>query len=510
MILIYVVHTNKKSAGGIRLRNITRVFWFAVIICIAVVLWGSFIPDNLNDTTASITAFISDKFGWYYMFVIVAMISFCLFLMFSRFGEIKLGKDDDEPEFSLPAWFAMLFSAGMGIGLMFFTTAETISHAFANAPNAEPGSDQAIEESLQYAAFHWGFHGWGLYAIVALVLAYFQFHKEAPGLVSSTLIPIFGDKAMRGMPGVIVDTLAIFATIVGVSSTLGFGSAQINSGLTYLFNAPKAFWFQLVILIVATVLFIISAWSGLGKGIKILSSVNMWVAAALVTVLFVVGPSMYILNMFTTTIGNYAGHFLEMSFQLKPLSEQGRAWINEWTIFYWAWWISWSPFVGMFIARVSKGRTIRQFVAGVLLAPTLVTIIFFSVFGVSALNVEQTGLAQLSELATETATFGMFEHYPIGGILSFVTVFVIAIFFITSADSATFVLGMFSTDGRLNPDNKVKIIWGIVLSAMAAIVLFSGGIQGFENMLIIAALPFSAIVILMAVSFFKTARKEMQ
>ncbi len=442
------------------------------------------------------------------MFVIVAMIMFSVFLMFSRFGQIKLGKENDEPEFSLPAWFAMLFSAGMGIGLMFFTTAETISHAFISAPNAEPGSDEAIIEAFQYTSFHWGFHGWGLYGIVALILAYFKFHKEAPGLISATLEPLFGKKMMRGTVGKIVDTLAVFATIVGVASTLGFGSAQINSGLTFLFNAPQAFWFQLIILASATALFILSAWSGLGKGIKYLSSTNMWLAAALVFTLFIIGPSTYILNMFTTTIGNYFGNFIQMSFDLKPVHAERRQWLNDWTIFYWAWWISWAPFVGMFIARVSKGRTIRQFIAGVLLAPTIVTFIFFAVFGVSAINIEQHGIAKLSDLATETVTFGMFEHYPLGTILSIVTIFLIAIFFITSADSATFVLGMFTTGGELNPSNIVKIIWGLTLSVIAAIVMYSGGIDGFQNMLIVAALPFSFIIICMAISFYKTAKEE--
>lgn len=497
----------EKAERGIFL-HITRVFWYAVVICIAIVLWGALAPENLNELTVSATTFIYDHFGWFYIFVIVAMISFCIYMMFSRFGKVKLGKEKDKPEFSLLAWFAMLFSAGMGIGLMFFTTAETISHAFISSPNGEPGSDQAIIESLQYAMFHWGLHGWGLYSIVALILAYFKFRVGAPGLISATLEPLFGKKIMRGTVGHIVDTLAIFATVVGVASTLGFGSAQINSGLTYLFDAPKTFWFQLIILAIATVLFIASAWSGIGRGIKYLSTTNIVVAFILLALLFIVGPSMYILNLFTTSIGKYAGNFIEMSFELKPLNGEQRQWINDWTIFYWAWWISWAPFVGMFIARVSKGRTIREFVAGVLLAPTLVTFIFFAVFGGSALYLEQNGLAKLSTLVTETVTFGMYEHYPLGTVLSLITVFVIAIFFITSADSATFVLGMFSTGGQLNPSNVVKIVWGIALAAMAAIVMYSGGIKGFQNMLIISALPLSLIVIFMVVSFYKIIQQK--
>lgn len=487
--------------------HITKVFWYAVAICIAIVVWGVFAPDQLNGFTTSVTGVIYNQFGWFYTLVIIALIGFCIYMMFSRFGNVKLGKDDDEPDFSLPAWFAMLFSAGMGIGLMFFTTAETISHAFIKSPNAEPGSEQAILESLQYTSLHWGFHGWGLYAVVALIFAYFKFRVGAPGLISATMEPLFGKKAMRGPVGQVIDTLAIFATVAGVASTLGFGSAQINSGLTYLFNAPDAFWFQLLILIVATVVFIASAWSGIGNGIKYLSSINLWLAVILLLGLFTVGPTTYIINMFVTTIGNYAGNFIQMSFDLKPVNESQRGWVNDWTIFYWAWWISWAPFVGMFIARVSKGRTIREFIIGVLIAPTLVTFIFFAVFGGSALNLEQHGIAKLSSLATETVTFGMFEHYPLGAILSFLTIIVIAIFFITSADSATFVLGMFSTGGQLNPSNIVKIAWGLLLSAMAAIVMYSGGLDGFQNMLIIAALPFSIILILMVVSFYKTIKK---
>lgn len=474
----------------------------------AIVIWGSVAPDNLNNVTKAMTVFVYNRFGWFYMLVIIGMVILSLYLMFSRLGNIKLGKEGDEPDFSLPAWFAMLFSAGMGIGLMFFSTAETISHAFISPPNAPAGSDQAIVESLQYTAFHWGLHGWSLYAVVALILAYFKFRVGAPGLISATIEPLFGKKIMRGTLGHIIDTLAIFATVVGVASTLGFGSAQINSGLTFLFNAPSTFWFQLIILAIATVLFIMSAWSGIGRGIKYLSSINMSVAVLIIVLLFIVGPTFYILDMFTTMIGKYISHFFEMSFDLKPTNNEQRQWINDWTIFYWAWWISWAPFVGMFIARVSKGRTIKQFVAGVLLAPPLVTIVFFAVFGSSALRVEQDGLARLSDLATETVTFGMYEHYPIGAILSFITIFVIAIFFITSADSATFVLGMFSTNGQLNPSNVIKISWGLILSSMAAIVMFFGGIDGFQNMLIISGLPFSFIVILMVISFYKTIKKE--
>lgn len=491
-----------------KVKNVTLVFWYALIICAAVVVWGSVAPKNLQDTTAEVTKFISVHFGWYYLIIIMIMLIFCVYLIFSKFGNVKLGQEGDKPEFSLPSWFAMLFSAGMGMGLVFWTTAEPISHAFKSTPTAEPGSDAAIKEALQYSFFHWGVHAWAVYGIVALVLAYFKFHRGMPGLISATLVPLFGEKAMRGIAGKLIDTLAVVATVVGVAATLGFGSAQINGGLSFLFGIPNSFTVLIIILAIATALFIGSAWSGIGRGIKYLSNINMGLAFVLLLLLFIVGPTLYILNMFTSTLGGYITNFFDMSFHLAPLDGDDRTWINSWTIFYWAWWISWAPFVGIFIARISKGRTVKEFMLGVLIVPSLVCFIFFAVFGVSALNLEQNGIAKISEFAMETSTFGVLQEYPLGTLMSFITLFVVAIFFITSADSATFVLGMLSTDGHINPSNSVKIVWGLVQSAMAAIVVYFGGTQGLQNVLIIAALPFSIVIMLMGASFLKAVKQE--
>jgi glycine betaine transporter len=489
-------------------KNVSSVFWYALAICAVLVVWGAVAPDHLQTVSSNMTTYISEAFGWYYLLIIMLLLAFCIYLIFSRFGKIKLGKDDDKPDFNLATWFAMLFSAGMGMGLVFWTTAEPISHAFKSPPGAEAGSNEAIKQSLQYSFFHWGIHAWAVYGVVALSLAYFKFRKDLPGLISSTLIPIFGEKRMQGIPGKVIDTLAIFATVVGVASTLGFGSAQINGGLSYLFNTPNNFGMQLIILAVSTVLFIISAWSGIGKGIKYLSNANMGLGFALLLLLFIVGPTLYILNMFTTTLGSYITNFFDMSFRLSPLNEKGRTWIDNWTIFYWAWWISWAPFVGIFIARISKGRTIKEFMLGVLFVPALVCFIFFAVFGVSALNIEQNGIDAISNYSLETTTFGVLQHYPLGQLMSLITIVVIAIFFITSADSATFVLGMLSTYGSINPPSSVKITWGLTMSAMAAIIVYFGGTQGLQNMLIIAALPFSIVMLLMGGSFYKAAKHE--
>ncbi|MFD2707154.1 BCCT family transporter [Salibacterium lacus] len=490
------------------MRHVTPVFWISIALCAALVIWGSISPDQLQNVTNTLTSSFSTGFGWYYLIIVVFILGFCVYLIFSPYGRIKLGSDDTEPEFKLPTWFAMLFSAGMGMGMVFWTTAEPISHAFVNSPEAETGSEQAIRESLQYSFFHWGIHAWAVYAIVALALAYFKFHRGFPGLISATLIPILGEKSMRGLPGTLIDALAVFATVLGVASTLGFGTAQINEGMAFLFNTPNSFTVQIIVLVIATVLFIISAWSGISKGIKHMSNVNMWLGFILLIALFIVGPTIYILDMFTSTMGNYLSNFFDMSFRSAPLDDGTRGWIDSWTIFYWAWWISWSPFVGIFIARISKGRSIKEFMLGVLFVPSVVCFVFFAVFGVSALNLEQNGIADISQYPMETATFAVLQEYPLGFIMSIVTLVVIAIFFITSADSATFVLGMLSTNGSIEPAGIVKISWGVAMSFVAAVVMYYGGTQGLQNTLIIAALPFSIVVLLMGASFFKTVREE--
>ena len=402
----------------------------------------------------------------------------------------------------------MLFSAGMGIGLVFWTTAEPISHAFSAPPVAEPGSDQAIEEALQYSFFHWGIHAWAVYAIVALTFAYFNFHKGYPGLVSATLTPLIGEERAQGIFGKMIDVLAVIATVTGVAATLGFGAMQINEGLGYLFNIPSNFPIQFAIIAASTVLFTWSAWAGINKGIKRLSNLNMSLAGIILLALFIIGPTLYILNMFTHSVGNYIANFFEMGLRLPMNDEDQMTWINDWTIFYWAWWISWAPFVGIFIARVSRGRTIKEFIIGVLAVPSLVMFIFFTVFGASAINLEANGIAQISEYATETATFAMLEQYPFGYLMSLFTVMIVVIFFVTSADSATFVLGMLSTNGNIHPAGFVKVSWGVILSAFAVIMIYTGGVQSIQNMLIVAALPFSVVIILMTWSLFISLSEE--
>ncbi len=488
------------------MKKISNVFWISVAIVLVAVIFGVAAPDLFEKVTGNIQDLLTTAFGWYYLILVTVIVVFCIFLIFSPVGVIKLGKPDEKPEFSKGSWFAMLFSAGMGIGLVFWGAAEPLSH-FMTPPLAEGGTSAAQKEAMRYTFFHWGIHAWAIYGIVALALAYFQFRKGEPGLISATLKPVLG-KSMEGKLGTIVDVLAVFATIVGVATTLGFGAAQINGGLSYLWGVPKTFTVQVIIVSIVTVLFMISAWSGLGKGIKILSNANIFLAVALLLLMFFAGPTILILNLFTDSIGGYIQNIVQMSFRIAPLNEEHRSWINSWTIFYWAWWISWSPFVGIFIARVSRGRTIREFVIGVLLLPAIVSFFWFAVFGTSAIGVQTAGIVDLTGFSTEEVLFAVFSQYPWSTVLSLVSLTLVGTFFITSADSATFVLGMQTTYGSLTPPNRVKLTWGIAQSTVALILLYSGGLQALQNMLIVAAFPFSIIMVLMMLSLYRSLSKE--
>ncbi len=488
------------------MKRISNVFWISLAIVLVAVIFGVAAPVRFEELTGNLQSFITTAFGWYYLILVTVIVIFCVFLIFSPVGSIKLGKSDEKPEYSNGTWFAMLFSAGMGIGLVFWGAAEPLSH-FMAPPLAEGGSHAAIKEGMRYTFFHWGIHAWAIYALVALALAYYKFRKDEPGLISATLKPVLG-KSMEGPLGTLVDVLAVFATVIGVATTLGFGAAQINGGLSYLLGIPNTFFVQFIIIAVVTVLFMISAWSGLGKGIKYLSNTNMVLAIGLFALLFIVGPTIFILNMFTDTLGGYIQNIVQMSFRIAPLNEDHRSWINGWTIFYWAWWISWSPFVGIFIARVSRGRTIREFIIGVLLLPALVSFIWFTVFGTTAIDIQNAGNIDLTQFATEEVLFAIFNELPWSTLLSIVAIVLVSTFFITSADSATFVLGMQTTNGSLTPPNTVKLTWGIAQSTVALILLYSGGLKALQNALIGAAFPFSFIMVLMMISLYRSLSKE--
>ncbi|MFO3688708.1 BCCT family transporter [Staphylococcus felis] len=489
-------------------RTLSPVFTYSSILVFLMVILGIIFPSGFGSISGNIGTWIIDKFGWYYMVTMTIIVFFCLFLIFSPIGKLKLGKPDDEPEFRTISWLTMLFSAGMGIGLVFYGATEPITH-YLSPPNAEPETRQAVMDAMRSTFFHYGIHPWAMYGIVALSLAYFQFRKNEDGLISKTLRPLFGDK-VDGPLGTVIDVLAVFATIIGVAVSLGVGTLQINGGLHYLFGIPQNFLVQAIIIIIVTILFLVSAWSGLSKGIQYLSNLNMGLAGVLLLITMIVGPTVLIFKIMTSATGLYVDGFIFNSLDVAPLNETKAKWLESWTIYYWGWWISWSPFVGIFIARVSKGRSIRQFIIAVLLVPTLVSIAWFSVFGVTGIETART-VPELFDLAPETQLFGIFDQLPMGIILSIIAMLLVSSFFITSADSATFVLGMQTSYGTLVPTGRVKITWGILLSSIAFVLLLTSGGQGLgalQSAAIISAFPFSVVIILMLVSFYKDANLE--
>ena len=499
------MENKQNNANG---KKFSSVFTYSIIITAIVVLLGAIFPNQFNEIGTNITGWITEYFGWYYMVIVALMIFFCVFLILSPIGKLKLGKPEDKPEFNTISWFAMLFSAGMGIGLVFWGAAEPISH-FVSPPSGDPQSATAYKEALRGAFMQWGFHAWAVYGVVALALAYFQFRKNEPALISKTLRPIFGNK-VDGLLGTIIDVVSVFATIGGVAVSLGLGAMQIAGGLNYLFDIPNNIVTQGIIILIVTILFLTSAWSGLSRGIQYLSNANIGLAGIILLFVFIVGPTVLILNMLTSSTGEYLNTLLFNMFDTAPLDPQKNEWMKSWTFFQLAWWISWSPFVGIFIARVSKGRSIREFVSGVLLAPVLVSLVWFAAFGVLGIETAKK-TPKIFDMPPETALFGVFNEVPLGFVLSIVTLLLIATFFITSADSATFVLGMQTTFGSLNPSVIVKVIWGIAQALIAFILLFSGGDNGLnalQNMAIMTALPFSIIVLCMMVSFYKDANQE--
>lgn len=484
------------------------VFIISLSIIILFVLWGVLFPSNLANISERLLSITTEKFGWFYLITAFIILIFAIYLAFSKYGKIKLGKDEDQPKYSNISWFAMLFSAGMGIGLVFWGVAEPLQHYLNPPMGLEGGTVESARIAMRYSFFHWGFHPWAIYTLIGLCLAYFNFRKGSKGLISSTFFPLLKEK-VNGPIGKFIDILAIIATAFGVATSLGLGALQVNGGLHEVFGVPNNVNIQIIIIAVVTVLYLISATTGLDKGIKILSNSNIAVAAGLMIFVLFVGPTSFIFDTFTATLGGYLQNIIQMSLRLTPFTKG--TWVGNWTLFYWAWWIAWAPFVGTFIARVSRGRTVKEFILGVLLVPSLVSFIWFSVFGGTALNLEifnNAGLAQAAEQDVTSALFVTLGHLPLKTIISLLATLLIITFFITSADSATFVLGMFSTNGDLNPKNKVKITWGILQTSIAIILLLSGGLEGLQTMAIITALPFTVILLFMCVSFMKALKQE--
>ena len=472
-----------------------------------IVLWGLIAPASLGGTMDQAMGIATKNFGWLYLWVVFGLVALSVFLAFSRYGDLKLSAEDEDPEFSLLSWFAMLFAAGMGIGLVYWGVAEPLSHYRSAPPGVTAGTAEAANAAMRYSFFHWGLHPWAIYGVVALSIAYFQFRRGSKALVSSATSTLPWRWAKQLSP--VFNIMAVVATAFGVAASLGMGAAQINSGLNTVFGVPQSVFWQSVIIVVVTVLFLISAVTGVHRGVKWLSQANLILAAFLALLVFLCGPTVAIIDTLTSTLGAYLSQFVQMSLRLTPFRDS--AWVGDWTVFYWAWWISWSPFVGLFIARISRGRTIRQFLLGVVIAPTLVGFVWFSIFGGAALHSEifnGSGLAEVAAQNSSQALFALLGEMPLAWFSSVLATILILVFFVTSGDSATLVLATMSTDGDPDPKNRTKIIWGVLVSGIALALLMAGGLKAVQTATIVFALPFSLVLVLMSVALVRAVRED--
>jgi glycine betaine transporter len=485
-----------------------QVFYVAAAVSAAFVLAGVLFTDELATVAADVLGWILDNFGWFFVLSTAAFLVFVLFLAVTPYGRIRLGKDGDRPEFRTVSWIAMMFSAGMGIGLMFFGVAEPISHLAAPPLGlAKPGTDQAASVAMEYTYFHWALHPWALYAVVGLALGYFCFRKGMPNLISSAFYPLLGER-VNGPIGKGIDVLAIFATMFGSATSLGLGALQINSGLDFVWDVPTSTGLAVVIIAVLTALFVISAVSGVERGVQWLSNFNMVLAVLLVLFVLVVGPTVFIFATFTQATGDYFGGLIGRSFQTGAFG--GSEWLGSWTLFYWMWWISWAPFVGTFLARISKGRTIREFVIGVLLIPSGVSFVWFAILGGAAIDLQLSGAANLIDAVAqpEVALFTTLEEFPISAVTSVVVIVLVAVFFVSGADAASIVMGMLSCRGILEPPRLIVALWGSLMGGVAIVLLLAGGLQTLQQAAIIAGAPFTLVMIGLCVSFYRSLRAE--
>ncbi|MFC4765848.1 glycine betaine uptake BCCT transporter [Effusibacillus consociatus] len=490
-------------------RNSRIVFRVSLLLTSIFILLGIFFNESLSAISSTFLKTTIDQFGWFYLIAAMLFLCFSVYLCFSRFGNIRLGDDTDRPSFGTGSWLAMLFGAGMGIGIVFWGVAEPVYH-YVSPPYGTGSTAESASLSMQYTFFHWGLHPWAIYTVIGLSLAFFQFKKKLPALVSSAFYPLLGNR-IHGPIGKTIDILAVFATVFGIATSLGLGAMQVAGGMNSLFATPNSTTVQILVIAVAAVLYMISISTGLERGIKYLSNTTMILSFLIMAVMLVLGPTTQIFKTLIHTMGSYINNLPSMSLRLEPFKKD--EWLANWTLFYWAWWIAWAPFVGMFIARISKGRTIKEFVFGVLLAPTLGTFVWLSVFGGSVLHfIHNLGNAALAKQVTadvSLALFKLFELFPFTSLLNVLGFIIIVTYYITVADTSTFVLGMLSEQGNLNPSNKIKITWGTIQAFVAIVLLLSGGLEALQTASVTAAFPFAIVMVIMCWALLKGLKNEM-
>jgi len=493
------------------------VFFASAALALAFVVWGVVAPGNLGDVAGSVMSWISTYFGWWYVLAVTGFLVFVVILVCTPLARIKLGKDDDEPEWSTWAWFSMLFTAGMGIGLVFFGVAEPIFH-FNSPPVGEAGTQAAAKEAMNTTFFHWGLHPWAIYIILGLSLGYFCFRHDLPLRPAAAFYPLIGDR-IYGWLGNLIDVLAVFGTLFGLATSLGLGATQISAGLASVFGLADNATTQVTIIAVVTAVAVTSVMLGLDGGIRRLSVFNMWLAIVLAAVVFLVGPTLFLLQFMITSTGHYLQHLPETSLRMFTFDPEGEKWLSSWTLFYWGWWIAWSPFVGLFIARISRGRTIRQFIVGTLFAPLGASIAWFSIFGGSALReILEGGNQALASAGTADAMFILLGELPLGAggatTLSLLAIVVVAIFFATSSDSGSLVVDMLTNGGDPHPIWKQRLFWAVLEGVIAAILLVAGAVSGadalsaLQTASVTSGLPFSIVLAFMCWGLVRALRRD--
>lgn len=486
------------------------VFWPATFLIFFFITITLVVGEPMEEVFVSMKDFITDKTGWLFILVVNLFILFCIYVGFSKYGKIRLGGKDAKPEFSTSAWFAMLFSAGMGIGLLFWGVAEPVHH-YANSPTAENYSLDAAQDAMNLSFLHWGLHAWGIYAIVALALAFFTYNKKLPLTIRSVFYPILGDR-IHGWLGDVIDVFAVLATLFGLATSLGLGVQQLSGGLSFLFDLPNTPTTQVILIAAITSIATISVVSGIDKGVKFLSEWNIRIAGIFLLFILIFGPTLYIMRGFIQNVGTYLSDFISVSSWTESFRDAG--WQGDWTVFYWAWWISWSPFVGMFIARVSKGRTIREFIFGVLLIPALLTFLWMTAMGGSAIYLDlQSGTHELANAIVSDSTKALFvfiQQFPLSMIGSIISLFLVTSFFVTSSDSGSLVIDNITSGGMLDSPVAQRVFWATTEGAVAAVLLVGGGLGALQTAAITTGLPFLFILLFMVYSLYKGLQTEYQ
>ncbi|WP_462316987.1 BCCT family transporter [Marinilabilia sp.] len=485
------------------------VFWPSTILLFIFIAITLIVGSPMKQVFSDIQAWISNNFGWFLIIAVNFYLFLTLYFAFSGFGRIKLGGRHAVPEFSRGAWFSMLFSAGMGIGILFWSVAEPVFH-FTDPHHGSPETIEAARSSMETTFLHWGFHAWAIYTLVGLALAFFSFNRDKPLAFRSIFYPLLGDK-VYGWRGDLIDILAVLATLFGLATSLGLGVSQINAGLNHLFGLPENRFMQVLLIVGITGITIASVVSGLSRGVKKLSELNINLGAILLIFILIAGPTVFILDFYTENLGNYLDGFFRQSFWTDSLENSD--WQNKWTIFYWAWWISWSPFVGMFIARISRGRTIREFVLSVLIVPTLLTFFWITAFGGSAIFFEFNDVASIAGTIKDNVAISiyvLFDSLPLSAIVNFGAIALVISFFVTSSDSGSLVVDAFTSGGKLKSPVTQRVFWAVMIGAIAAILLVGGGLNALQTAAITTGLPFAVVLIVMGVSLRKGLQQEQE